>query len=104
MDAIIIEAEVGQDHRLVDEFPPEVPVGRVKLMIQPLEKPTAVAKTPLTREAARAKMQAAGILSTAHRAPEGTVPLSDEELQRLGQAFAGGTPLDQMIDEDRGPR
>lgn len=33
MDAIIIDAEVGQDHRLIYELPPEVPVGPVKLVI-----------------------------------------------------------------------
>ena len=102
MDAIIIEAEVGQDHRLVDEFPPEVPVGRVKLMIQPLEKPTAVAKTPLTREAARAKMLAAGILSTAHRAPEGATELTPEERERVWSQFSGGRSIDELINEDRG--
>jgi hypothetical protein len=33
MDSITIEAEVGQDHRLTQPLPPEVPVGRVKLVI-----------------------------------------------------------------------
>jgi hypothetical protein len=102
MDAITIEAEVGQDHRLVDALPPEVPVGRVKLIIEPVEESSAPAKRPLTREEARAILLAAGKLVTDIHAPEGTVALTPEELLRVGQLPPGARSSDELVDEDRG--
>jgi hypothetical protein len=102
MDAITIEAEVGQDHRLVQPLPPEVPVGRVKLIIQPVEEPSSPAKKPLTREEARAILLAAGKLVTDLHAPEGTVALTPEEILRIGQLPPGARPSEELIDEDRG--
>lgn len=99
MDRITIEAEVGHDHRLVDALPPEVPVGRVRLVIEPVEALTVVNPA---REVARAKLRAAGALGTAHHAPEEAVALSDEALQRLGQKPPGATSLDDLINADRG--
>src|SRR5258708_12733191 len=107
MDTITIEAEVGRDHRLVDALPPEVPVGRVKLVIEPLQ-PQAVATSlsvgsPATshtnpaREAVRAKMLAAGILSTAHRAPEGTQEMTPEERDRVWKLFSLGRPSAELL-------
>ncbi len=54
MDTITIEAEVGPDHRLIQPLPPEVPIGRVKLVIHPLAEAPMPTPQPLTREAARA--------------------------------------------------
>jgi hypothetical protein len=63
------------------------------------------ADQPLTREEARRRLLAAGKLSTTPVAPEGAVPLSDEERQHLGKLFSAGplTSLD-LINEDREPR
>ena len=102
MDVIIIEAEVGQDHRLVDALPPEVPVGRVKLIIEPVLEMPSPAKQPLTREEARARLLAAGKLVTDLVAPEGTVALTPEERLRIGQLPPNARPSEQLIDEDRG--
>jgi hypothetical protein len=105
---IVIDAQVSEDRRLIYELPPEVPVGRVKLTIQPVAEEVPAPSTPsqpLTREEARRRLAAAGMLVTTRMTPEDAVPLTDEELQRLANLFGGGpmTTLD-IINEDRGPR
>jgi prevent-host-death family protein len=54
------------------------------------------------RERFRKKLLDAGMLSTAHHPPAGTVLLSPEELLRLGTLPPGTRPTDELIDEDRG--
>lgn len=104
MDTIIIEAEVGSDHRLTKPLPPEVPVGRVRLAIEPMpQSATASTQLPLTREEARAKLLAAGSLVTHIHAPEGTVELSPAERDRIWSQFSAGRSLDDLLNEDRGP-
>jgi hypothetical protein len=102
MDAIIIEAEVGHDHRLIEALPPEVPVGRVKLIIEPVPEVPTSSTHPLTREEARAKLLAAGKLVTDLHAPEGTVALTPEERLRIGQLPPDARPSEELIHEDRG--
>jgi hypothetical protein len=102
MDAIRIPVVVGEDRRLVIDLPAEVPVGPVELVIRPLEQQNSGSPANPAREAARAKLLAAGFLVTNIRAPEGTVPLSNEELERLGRLLAGARPSEELIDEDRG--
>lgn len=104
MDAIIIDAQVGQDHRLIYELPPEVPVGPVKLVIQPLTDPSIQTGQGLTREEARRRLLAAGLLMTERVAPEGAVESNEQEHQRLATLFGQGPSLEDLIDEDRGPR
>ena len=103
MDAIRIEAEVGRDHRLVEALPPEVPVGRVTLVIESLTEPPGEAKQPLTREEARRRLRAAGLLLTERLAPEGAVESNETEHRRLMALFGQGPSSEQLIDEDRGP-
>ncbi len=103
MPGITIEAEVGRDHRLIDVLPPEVPVGRVKLVIEPIEEYAADKKQPLTRDEARRRLQAAGMLVTERLAPEGAVESDETEHGRLIELFGQGPSSDQLIDEDRGP-
>ena len=99
MNSITIDAQVSPDRRLIYTLPPEVPVGRVKLVIQ------AVEEQPLTREEARQRLLAAGKLVTTPIAPNDAVALSDDERQRLAQLFGGGpeTTLD-LINQERGPK
>jgi len=103
MTIVIIDAQVGPDRRLVYTLPPNIPVGPVKLSIQPIEDPLPAPTQPLTREEARRRLLAAGKLGTAPLAPAGTVSLSDAERQRLAQLFGGGpmTTLD-LINLERG--
>ena len=99
---IVIEAMISPDRRLTDyELPPDAPVGRVRLLIQSA-KAAAGAHPVLTREEARARLLAGGALNTMYRAPADAVLLPDDELLRLTQP--GHRPLDQLLDEDRGPR
>jgi hypothetical protein len=102
MGAITIEAEVGQDHRLTEPLPPEIPVGRVKLIIEPVQQSATPPRRPLTREEARARLLAAGKLVTDLHAPEGTVALTAEELLQIGQLPPNARPSEELIDEDRG--
>src|SRR5579859_3843193 len=104
MDAITIEAEVGRDHRLVDALPPEVPIGRVKLVIEPVEESPTPSKQPLTREEARRRWKAAGKTLINQLVSEGAVESNEDEDRRLADLFGQGPSLDQLIDEDRGPR
>ena len=107
MDIVTIDAQVSEDRRLIYTLPPEVPVGRVKLVIQSVEEKDQppIDPQPLTREEARRRLLAAGKLATTPVAPEGAVALSDEERQRLAALFGSG-PLraDEIIDQDRGPK
>ena len=104
MEAITIEAEVGHDHRLVDALPPEVPVGRVRLVIEPMEDTPSPSRQPLTREEARRRWKAAGKMLTQRLTPEDAVESNEAEDRRLANLFGLGPSIDQLIDEDRGPR
>jgi len=85
---------------LIVDLPEDVPSGEVELIIRPL----VAEKTSLnaTLEAARAKLMAAGALSTAHRAPDNAVALTLEERIQLGTMPPGARPIESLIDEDRG--
>jgi hypothetical protein len=104
MDTIIIEAVVGHDHRLVDALPPEIPVGRVRLVIEPMEEAHTPEGQPLTREEASRRWKAAGKMLSQRLAPEGAAESNEAEDRRLADLFGQGISLDQLIDEDRGPR
>src|SRR5258708_32699878 len=84
MNSFTIEPQISPDRRLIYTLPPEVPVGRVKLMIQAIEE------QPLTREEARRCLLTAGKLVTALIAPPDALALSDEEPTHLAQLFARG--------------
>jgi hypothetical protein len=64
------------------------------------EKP--VVQENAERSAIRAKLKAAGYLSTAQYAPEGAQPLSDEELARIGTLPPGARSSEELVAEDRG--
>jgi hypothetical protein len=104
MSVITVNATVGEDRRLAVELPPDAPVGPVEVQIRPLSGEDAPARHPLTREEARARLLAAGLLSTARYAPEDAQPLSPEESERLSHLFASERLTSELIDEDRGPR
>src|SRR5262249_7429746 len=104
MDVIIIDAEVGQDRRLIYELPPEVPVGPVKLVIQPVKAPLVQTGDALTRDEARRRWQAAGKMLKERFVPEGVVRSDEAEDRRLSALFGQGPSLQELIDQDRGPR
>jgi hypothetical protein len=101
MVAVKLSAVVGEDRQLVIHVPDEVPLGPVELVIQstqvqPVTSPNSV------REAARAKLMAAGILLTHVEVPEDAVPLTLEERRRIGKMPPGSRLSEELIDEDRG--
>jgi hypothetical protein len=101
METITIPVVVGEERRLILDLPASVPVGPAEIVIRPR---TTGAEAPAddAREAMRAKLLAAGFLSTATSAPPGTMPLSNDDLARLGQLAPGARPSEVLIDEDRG--
>jgi hypothetical protein len=114
MNAIKLSVWVGEDKRLVVDLPPETPVGMVDVQIlvpEVIHEETVstingeqVETVAEKRARFRKILSEAGLLSTAHHAPEGYVPLSDDERMRLITLPPGTRPTDELIDEDRGPR
>lgn len=100
MDAEPIPVLVGEDRRLVIDVPPNVPVGPADVVIVPRNGRRT--RTTLAREVARAKLRAAGALSTIVYAPADTRPTTEDELLRLGQLAPGARPSEELIDEGRG--
>lgn len=100
MSNITLIATVGHDRRLVIDIPDSIPEGEVEIKIRPL--PPMPDPDDQSREAIRARLDRAGILSKAHFAPPDARPLSPEEERRLGTLFAGARPSEELIDEDRG--
>ena len=102
MQPIRLTAVVGEDRRLVIDLPPDTPTGPVELEVRSAAPAPTVPDKPLTREEARAKLLAAGYLVTSIRAPEGTVPLTPEEILEIGKLPPGARPSEELVDEDRG--
>src|SRR5215813_4547464 len=99
MASIELSMVIGEDRRI--QLPDNVPIGPAKLVIEP-QQPQQRESINQAREAARAKLLAAGFLVTNIHAPEGTVPLTVEERMRIGQLPPGARPSDELIIEDRG--
>lgn len=99
---IIFSTVIGEDHRLVIDLPPDTPTGpaQVKVDVETQEE-SAQTQAHLTREWARAKLMAAGALSTAHNPPPGTVRPSEEEMRRAGTLPPGARPSEEIVDELR---
>jgi hypothetical protein len=95
MDVVVLLLEVGEDRRLTIQVPNDIPLGKVEVTLRATDK-------PLTREEARARLLAAGALSTAHHVPDIPEAISDEDLPI--PLPPGSLSIDQIIDEDRGPR
>lgn len=96
--------EIGADRRLVVDLPDEIPVGPVNVVITANPATVTVNASHAVRDAARAKLQAAGVLSTVHHAPANSEPLSAGERARVWQQFSQGRTSDDLIDELRGSR
>ncbi len=110
MEAITIPVIVDENRRVVLKLPDSTPIGLadLEIVVHPKADTANGAKEPRTRgpnpatEAARIKLAAAGYLSNI-RAPADAVPLSDEEIARIGRLPPGARPSEELIDEDRGP-
>jgi hypothetical protein len=101
MVAIHLSAVIPETRTLVIQLPPDTPTGPAELEIRPTDA-TVMPTTNPAREAARAKLLAAGRLVTSIHAPEGTPRLSPEEILKIGQLPPDARPSHELIDEDRG--
>lgn len=96
---ITLSVEITADRHLEIDLPPDTPLGRADLTIMPRADNTP----PLNpaREAARAKLLAAGVLGTTQRAPSQAIETTPEERERIWSQFASEESIDTLIDEDR---
>jgi len=111
MEAITIPVIVDENRRVILKLPDSTPIGLadLEIVVHPKaetanganETGQAAPANP-AREAARIKLAAAGYLSSI-RAPADAVPLSDEEIARIGWLPPRARPSEELIDEDRGP-
>lgn len=99
---IHLSAVIGEDRKLVIDLPADTPIGQVdlELTVVSVSKSQVVHTNP-AREAARAKLLAAGALSTVHRAPANAIPPTKEELRRAGTLPAGARPSEEILREIR---
>ncbi len=98
MDAVILQAIVDKDHRLIVDLPPDMPIGPVTVTIQPTGQSLSV-------EEARRRLAAAGYLSTSLYVSDDAEQISDEEMERLGRLFADkDQSFADLVDKDRGTR
>jgi hypothetical protein len=101
-EPIRLSAVVGEDRRLIIDLPPDTPIGPVELEVRPAAPAPTTSNKPLTREEARAKLLAAGYLVTSIHAPEGTVPLTPQEILEIGKLPPDARISDEPVNEDRG--
>jgi hypothetical protein len=98
MTTIRITGVLTEDRQLIVKVPDEVPSGTVQVVF---ELPEVMRKTTAAVERARAKLAAAGALSSAWKAPHDmTMPSDDEPLVDIPP----GPSIDEIIDEDRNER
>jgi len=110
IQTIRLMATVDENHRLVIDVPDEIPAGPVELVITTVKTGNGEQVEPpetqeLTREEARRRLLAAGILSTAQYAPPDAEELSPEEEERIGRLLAAdGKTVLEMVNEEREER
>lgn len=100
MVAIRLSAVVDDDHQLTVKVPEDIPVGPVELLIQ-VPEPGKSPPINAAREAAKAKLAAAGLLSTAHNPPPGMRIPTREEVLAAGIQPPGVRPSEELVNEDR---
>jgi hypothetical protein len=104
MVAIRLPAVITEDRKLIIQLPENVPTGQVEVVIHAaVEIPAETGEiVNPAREAARAKLAAAGVLSKIYDTlPANLNPLSLEERIRIGTLPLGARPSEELISEDR---
>ena len=104
---ITIETVIHEDRKLTINLPPDVPIGQVEVevVVRPIshiDEDSGLAAWRAEYERLRAKLAAAGALSTLWKAPDSVVELTEEELWELGQMPPGAPSSEQLVREDRG--
>jgi hypothetical protein len=107
-EPIIMTTVIGDDHKLVLDLPPDTPTGRVqiRLVVSPTEaEPVvdeAIAKWGQERERIRAKLAAAGALSTVnYDIPEDLERPSEEAIWQAGTLPPGSPSSEKILRELR---
>lgn len=103
MTDIWLSGVITEDHKLIVNVPVDVPPGRVDVRIQSTPVDEVLPANP-ARESARARLAAAGVLSTAIRLPLGTILPTEEEVRAAGILPPGARPSEDLINEDREER
>jgi hypothetical protein len=100
--SIHLSVVIGEDRKLVIELPPDTPTGQmdVQVVVSPPNEDKEVTHNS-ERERIRAKLLAAGALSSVFRAPEGIVRPSQEELRRAGMPPPGARSSEEILREIR---
>lgn len=100
MVTIHLSAIVDKNGQLTVKVPDNIPPGPINIIIQSPETSEGVLNNP-ARETARAKLAAAGLLSSAHRlAPNTRIP-TDSEVDAAGKLPSNARPSEDLINEDR---
>ena len=104
---ITIETVIDEDRKVTINLPPDIPIGQAEIEVivrplTPIDEEPALAAWRAEYERLRAKLAAAGALSTIWKAPEDAVELTEEERIRIGTMPPGAAPSEQLVREDRG--
>ncbi len=102
MESITLSVEIPPNRRLTIELPADIPTGQADVIIRPHSEVDSSTSVNSAREAARAKLLAAGSLVTDIHAPAGAIALSNEELEKLGQLAPGAHSSEVLLDDERG--
>lgn len=104
---IVIQAVVGEDHRLIIDLPPDMPTGSVTVTVAPTEaeavipaEPSPAAYVNPERERLRAILLAAGKLGTAHYVEDIIYP-ADDEWMNAGKMPPGTSSSEETLRELR---
>lgn len=101
--SIKTQAYVNEKRQIIIDLPDDVEVGMVELdLVVRQVSDVAEQYEPGTLEWARAKLREVGLLADDHY-PD-AVEVTEAELDRLRQVFAGQRPLSEQIIEDREDR
>ena len=102
---ITIAGVIDESRKLIIDLPLDTPMGQVEVIVRPIPPVDEAVGTAAWRaeyERLRAKLAAAGALSTIWQAPDDAVELSEEELWELGKMPSDAPSSEQLVREDRG--
>ena len=102
MIAIRLHAVVGDDRKLTIQLPEDIPPGELELTVRSIDESENSVVLNSAREAAKAKLLAAGALVTQFEVPANPVRLSVEERMSLGTMLPDSRSSIDLINEDRG--
>lgn len=100
MVTIQLSAIVDKNGQLTVKVPDNILPGPINIIIQAPDAADKVVTNPAW-EAARTKLAAAGLLSSAHRMPPHTHIPTDEEVRAAGILPPNARPSEDLISEDR---